>query len=460
MGSKIGGTLFALVFLLSFGGIGLGAGWGIVSMFRDSLRAGDWVLVQAKVDDAALKASRGSKGGSTYSADGAYRYTVGGRQYVSTKLGFDFLGGSDNIGDWQQSMAEFLEQAKKSGKTIPVYVNPDNPAEAVVDRDVRWAMVLFMGIFAVVFGGVGVGALVAIGFIWFKKDQGSKRGRQGRQAAPVASASSGIWVLWVFAFFWNAISFPAAILIIPDVLETGQWAGLLILIFPFVGLFVLWGAISATWNLLRRGKPAITLEPPQPRAGARFSGVARYSRGVKPGDVFTVRLACLFAQRHDDPSPVPRWSKDLLVRAVADPAGGARLPFQFDPPARVKGVPPNSVRATWKLVVEPKAGGFGASEEFPVALQPALEVTEDTPPALPTPEEQRYQATLAKMLGPAQAARLTPEQRASFAELPPDAQAMAAKVVANAGLIRKVVIGIVVLFFAFQIIGILTAILR
>jgi hypothetical protein len=93
-------------------------------------------------------------------------------------------------------------------------------------------------------------------------------------------------------------------------------------------------------------------------------------------------------------------------------------------------------------------------------MQQALEVTEDTPPALPTPEEQRHQATLARMLGAAQAAKLTPEQRASFAELPPDAQAMAAKVVANAGLIKKVVIGIVVLFFAFQIIGILTAILR
>ena len=162
--------------------MGVLASWAIAHMVRESHRASDWVIVQAKVDEAALKASRGSKGGTSYYADGAYRYTVGGKEFVSTQLGFDLAGGSDNIGDWQQSMAAFLEEAKTTGKTIPVYVNPDNPAEAVVDRDVRWAMVLFMGIFAVLFGGVGVGALGAIGAIWLGKRQEGKTRRSRGEA--------------------------------------------------------------------------------------------------------------------------------------------------------------------------------------------------------------------------------------------------------------------------------------
>lgn len=475
MGSKLGGTLFALVFLITFGGVGFGASWGIVSMFRDSFRADDWVLVQAKVDDTALNSIRGSKGGTSYEAEGAYRYTVGGKQYVSRQLGFSLLGGSDNIGDWQESMAAFLQEAKEKGKTIPVYVNPDNPAEAVVDRDVRWALVLFMAVFAVVFGGVGVGALIGIGVIWFGKNK-SKAGKRairqhaaernraavaGARSATVASAASGVGMLWVFALFWNAIAFPAAILVIPQILESGEWAGLLILIFPFVGLLVLWGAIAQTIGLLRRGKPALALEPAEPTQGRRFSGVVRYARGVKPGEEFVVRLSG-FEFTRDNSSAMARWWKDLPVRAVADPAGGARVPFQFDPPARVSGSRPNDKASDglqWSLSVQRKRGGLGTGDNFPIEMRPAPDLTEDTPPALPTAEERRNMEMMAKLLGADAAAKLTPELRASFAQMDPKSQALAGKVVANAGLIKKVFIGIVVLFFAYQIIGAIVAIL-
>jgi Protein of unknown function (DUF3592) len=182
MAGKLGATFFALLFALPFGGVGAFAAYGIVTSLNESRRASDWVLVQAKVDDAELRASHGKKGGTTYSAEGSYRYTLGGREYVSTRLGIDPFGSSDNVGDWNVSMAALLEEAKSSGRTIPVYVNPENPSESVVDRDVRWGMILLIGAFAVVFGGVGLLALGAIVATWIGDGKSAPRERRPRKA--------------------------------------------------------------------------------------------------------------------------------------------------------------------------------------------------------------------------------------------------------------------------------------
>ena len=49
MKGKLAATLFALVFAIPFGGVGVGAAWVIGSMFVNANRADDWVLVQATV---------------------------------------------------------------------------------------------------------------------------------------------------------------------------------------------------------------------------------------------------------------------------------------------------------------------------------------------------------------------------------------------------------------------------
>lgn len=482
MAGKLGATLVALVFGLPFGAVGAFATYGIATMFGQSHRAGDWVLVQAKVDDAALKASRGSKGGTTFQADGAYRYSVGGREFVSTQLGFLPFGGSDNVGDWQESMAAFLEEAKTTGKSIPVYVNPDNPSEAVVDRDVRWAMVLFMGLFAVLFGGVGIGALVALGAIWFAKDKprrGKRKGKRGAIAEHVAqrnraavadaaagagrpandgpiesSAGGGVKGLWIFTILWNLIALPIALLAVPEIVASGEWLGLLVLIFPLLGILMLWGCISQTIGLLRRGKATLVLNDNAPRMGGRLSGEVRYPKTVAAGREFEMRLIAVQAMRGESSSVVPRYFRDATVRPVPDPRGGTRLPFQFDVPSRVKapgmdpGDEPYALR--WSIQVKPR-GASMPSDEFEVTLQRAAEPVADLPLPEPTPEERRNDAAIAKLFGPQLSARLTADQRAAFAQMPPQAQQLAAKVVTNAGTIRKAVVGLVIAFVVLQV---------
>jgi hypothetical protein len=277
---KLGSVAFCLLFAVVFGGVGVFASWAIGSTVLEAQRAKDWVRVKASVDDASLDASRGSKGSVTYRAGGRYRYAFQGRQYTGSRLGISSVGGSDNIDDWHQEVNARLEDARAAGKPITVWVNPDNPSESVFDREMRWSEIVFLIPFALAFGGVGVGALVALVFVLRSKGEGgaqaavdratSRRGANGQ-----ANAAPGF--LWFFAFMWNAISFPIAFLAIPDIVERGEWVGLLVLLFPLVGIGLLWAAVSATWAawLARRGAgKAPARARPAASAPGRFAAQA------------------------------------------------------------------------------------------------------------------------------------------------------------------------------------------
>jgi hypothetical protein len=492
MKGKLGSTLFALVFAIPFGGFGGVAAWGIASMFSASRGAAEWVVVQARVDEAELKVSRGSKGGSTYQATGKYSYSFGGRTYTGTRLGFDILGGSDNIGDWQADMGAFLEEAKKSGKTIPVWVNPERPEEAVVDREVRWGLVLFMGVFAVVFGGVGVGALIALVFIWTggeKKPEGAAKPPPGerheaRVREPGSARASDAWkqqgVFWAFTLLWNLISIPIAILVVHEAIEDEEWVALLVLIFPLVGLLLLWGAISSAIGLLRRGNATIALMPERPHAGSSFSGAVSFSKGVNSGESFKVRLVCnRTIETRNSKNTAPCWSRETTAMATAG-AQGARVPFRFEIPAEIGRDEPErdgrSVTHAWRIELGPARNASALSYGFDIEVQPASESTfggdhafgdrqafgfgapalAGAQPAAAAPS--MGDAALAQLLGPAYAAKLTGEQRAAFAAMPAEAQAMAGKVTRNLPQIKKAIFVVVALFVVVQVLGVIAVI--
>jgi hypothetical protein len=253
--------LVCLVFAVPFGGIGAFAAWMIGTMVHDGQRAQEWVKVRA-----------------TVTAPKEYVYVFNGREYHGARLGLDPIDSTDNIDDWHDAMASHMSAAMAEKKPITVFVNPEAPAESVVDREVRWKLVLFLSIFALVFGGVGVGALFAgVRALFGKKAvEASQRGRRAQ-----ANQQAGVGFLWIFAFFWNAMSFPIAILVVPDAWREGEYAALLVLLFPLIGVLILWGAIAATISAIRRRltgnakpafkKPAAAAPPP----AARSDGFAR-----------------------------------------------------------------------------------------------------------------------------------------------------------------------------------------
>lgn len=289
---RAGGVLLCLVVALVFGGVGAFASWAIGSTIAEAHRTRDWVRVKATVERASL--ATGSQS-ATFHAEGAYRYSFAGREYSGSRLGLSKVGGSDNIDDWHEAVNARLEDARAAGRPITVWVDPDNPADSVLDRDIRWNEIVFFVPFALAFGGVGVGALVAIPFVLRGKAGGAPRA-----AAVPAQGGSGAGFVWLFAFFWNALSFPIAILAVPQVVRDGEWAGLLVLLFPLVGVGLLWAAASATVTAVRarlRGAPpparaaasapgrfaaqaARAMFDPQAGSAARFGDRARAAQDV------------------------------------------------------------------------------------------------------------------------------------------------------------------------------------
>jgi hypothetical protein len=393
MGAKLVGVLFCLLFAVPFGGVGVFATWAITGMVKQSNAAADWVLVKATVDEASLRVNRGRKGSRSYEALGRYRYTFDGKPYFGTQLGLDTLGSSTNLGDWDQDMAAYLIEAKEKGQAISLYVNPDNPAQSVVDRGLRWGLVGFLAIFGIVFGSVGVGALVAAGYVLVAPDEkspGSSARKQkalARKAAAraaatgsqpgeiVSDAGQGVVFVWIVAFFWNLIAFPAAFATVPKVLASGDYWVLFVLLFPLVGLLLLYSALHTTWGLIRRGNATLRLEPETPRGGQIFTGTIRFPRGVSPGTAFDVRLQRQrVTKSQGKKQTVVEWSKDVTATASQGPEG-TRLVFRLGAPAGKvprdrPGEGDDFIYFEWRIEVRPAGSKGGIHYGFPIRLEP------------------------------------------------------------------------------------------
>ncbi|MEP7260674.1 MAG: DUF3592 domain-containing protein [Usitatibacter sp.] len=252
-GSLIGSLLFALV----FGAIGLMCSWGIVKSVQGAATTSDWVKVKAELLRADLVEARGSKS-ITYRATATYLYEFQGRKYESSRIGSDAFGGADNVGSWQQEMGEFLKSAMAEKRPITVWVNPDDPSEAMVDKSIRWGLIGLLAPFALVFGGIGVGGLysayrtltstepppAADGEAKALKGRAPRRSRRGE-----GEETTGSGPRWLLVLVWNALAWPAALFVLPDALESDNDIGLVVLIFPLIGLFMVWVAAKESYRI-------------------------------------------------------------------------------------------------------------------------------------------------------------------------------------------------------------------
>jgi hypothetical protein len=111
----------------------------------------------------------------------------------------------------------------------------------------------------------------------------SRKGSRSR-----SNQQAGASFLWLFAFFWNAISVPIAILVVPPAIQEGEWAALFVLLFPVIGMLLLWGAIAATikavrMRFARREKAAPTTFEAQRRSDGFARGMIDDPRPAPAG---------------------------------------------------------------------------------------------------------------------------------------------------------------------------------
>lgn len=127
--------------------------------WRKTIVSKSWPTAMGTVLSATVAAGRTSgRNGTSYYPLVVYEYAVNGQRYTGNRLRF-----GSQIGVELQSWAASALGKYPAGGSVPVYYNPDNPAEAVLIRNAsgNWGniIVLLIMIAAIVivltrFGGI------------------------------------------------------------------------------------------------------------------------------------------------------------------------------------------------------------------------------------------------------------------------------------------------------------------
>lgn len=260
---------------------------------------------------------------------------------------------------------------------------------AVRDRD--WARAGFLAIFALSFGGVGIGGITL-----------ALRGRRRAEDALAREARSpespwlwradwadrritdtsrtSMWSAWAFAALWNLISLPGAVLATRSAIQGGQRAALLALVFPLVGLGVVVWAVRATLRYRRYGISTLELGSLPAVVGHALEGTIRTPAGLNPAGGFREILSCIRRETTGSGRDRSTWDNVLWQEEHRVSSTAARLPVAFAIPREA--VPCDPVlagdRVFWRLDVIGDVPGvdYAATFEVPVFRTPAS----DAPP--------------------------------------------------------------------------------
>ena len=374
MKESLKGRLFLLLFGLPFAGVGLGFLFlSAIPSLYEWQQMKSWPQVQARLLYAELTINRGDSS-NTYNAVAHYSYRYHMADYTSDRVAI--MGGSDNIGSFHQDLAAELKYALNNQLTVPAWVNPNDPSDAVLNRDMRWNLLGFKMIFVLIFGGIGIGLMIFA----FKAKTGSTDhpesntkpwlGQQEWASNQVTcKAKNSVWFMWAFALVWNLISLPAT-LAIPEEFASGNKLILIAAIFPLAGIYMLVWAIKFTLSWYKFGQLTLTLDPYPGSIGGQVGGTLEVPVTYNRQQRFPVSLQCVHSYESGSGKNRSRhekvlWQASGLAHTHPSPTGGTLLAICFDVPADLPASEPhsNSYRF-WRLDLNADLPGVDLHRQF------------------------------------------------------------------------------------------------
>jgi hypothetical protein len=401
-------VILRLVFGLVFGVVFAGAGFMVlletsVSTYTNWQTMQNWqvlnaTLLEVKGNDSDTKAR--------------YSYQVANKSYQSERVYIAEF--TDNFGSYHKDLQKKLKQNQRNRQEIQIWVGPNNPANAVIDKEMRWGLFAIMTAFSSVFIVIGLAIIyvsviakpsknkqlmnnvdlrkeweeqrenniTADSFIQYRRHRlyelGQKNSttqnntepsnwkeRKGWQTNKIRSDSKGnIISLWFFTIFWNAmISFAA----IQGWHETSkeQIPLMIISLLGLAGIFLLFQTIKATLQYLRFGVVELVMDPYPGAINGNVGGKITI-KGLNINDfnnhkdAFEVTIECVHSYRRRNGSKNSRsedirWAERGYAK-IDRGAFGIGLSFKFSVP---KGLPEADAKQTgdynfWRLKVRAK----------------------------------------------------------------------------------------------------------
>jgi Protein of unknown function (DUF3592) len=129
------------VFTLAFAALTLLSLMGIGTELGGWFRALGWSSTPAQIEQLDLQRT-GPKGGPLTLVV-RYRYLVDDTRHEGTRVGWN-----DSVwvafGSWRQQRHAELVDAGNAGRPVLAWYDPKDPASSVLDRSLRWGLLLFL----------------------------------------------------------------------------------------------------------------------------------------------------------------------------------------------------------------------------------------------------------------------------------------------------------------------------
>ena len=350
-----------------------------------------------------------------------YRYEYGGSTYQSSRVYVAEF--SDNIGSYHADMLQRLRPYQTSGQPLPIWINPLAPQESVIDRDMRWGLFALMTGFCSVFILIGLAVVYASirssgkpttsnrpslldlrkewkekqkdpdfthSFLEFSQYRSEEwqtennpptdfkeidwQSHKGWETARIASnATKGVWFFWIFALIWNAVSIPF-IYIIPDELQKDNYATMIALLFPLVGLFLIYKAVASTLEYRHFGKVLFEMDPYPGAIGGNVGGriqVSRlpYQQAIEAQEIW-IRLECVYSYvsgsgKNRSRRESIKWAEQGKPQ-IDSQGQGISLQFRFDVPENLPNADVEHAKAyhLWRLTVKADVSGVDLNRNY------------------------------------------------------------------------------------------------
>ena len=253
----------------------------------------------------------------------------------------------------------------------------------------NWQDALFLSIFALTFGGVGVGGIAAAvagsrklkdqealesrhpdqPWLW-REDWASGRIRDSNRSTALGA--------WIFAALWNLISLPAGYFGVHAALTQGKKEALLALLFPLVGTGLLVWAIRATIRYRKYGASSLQLATIPGAVGRTLAGTVSIPGSLRPPEGFLATLTCVRrvttgSGKSRSTSEDTIWQEERRLPGTAsrDPAGMATnvpVAFRIPPNAAVTDASAANDCVLWRLRLSADAPGVDYESVFEVPV--------------------------------------------------------------------------------------------
>jgi len=408
----IPGAIFGLFFvgggLLVFSETGLPAWQDWYAMRR-------WQPAQAKLI---------SLSGSENQTLASYRYEVNGFTYQGDRVYVARF--NDNIGSYHQDLLNRLRSERIANQPVAIWINPFNPRQSVIDRDMRWGLFAFISGFCSIF--VFIGLLIAYfsvrpgkqaanfkrpsllalrrewkqrrhdpefnhSFIEFTRHRIEQFGQQAKQenekidwktregwgSAKIRSQGrTGVLVIWGFALLWNAISTPL-LFILPGELEKNNYPSLIALLFPLVGAVLLYKAVLAALEYRRFGRVLFEMDPFPGAVGGQVGGRVQisnlaYDTAVDRTALLVVRLECVYSFMSGSGKDRSRretikWAEEGRPQ-LEKSTPGVKLSFTFDVPDHLPEADAEQSDAYhfWRLTLKAEIPGVDLNRNYNIPV--------------------------------------------------------------------------------------------